>query len=362
MPSPGPLRRFIPALVALGLFAAQPAAAQMRSAPAETAPGTPGMAVGLNALRDQSAAELRAEFEDYVRLGVRWLRTDIYWADVQAAGPNRFDWEETDRIVDLAEEFGLNFLPVVGTTPRWARNIAEGGSTPRDPAEFARFMTAAVERYAPRGIHVWEIWNEPNLSGPWPPHPDPQAYAALLIAAYDAIHAADPDATVILGGMSAVRWTGPPFNLQHYAAPAFLREVYAAGAGDSFDAVGYHPYSYPDLPDPDWRWNGWGMMAIALRDIMEANGDAEKRIWITEFGAPSSDRNGGVTEAEQAEILREGFRHARAHDWIGPLFWYSYRDLGSDPDNNEEWFGIVNENGRRKAAWDIYQGFSNEVR
>lgn len=321
---------------------------------APVTPGTAGLAIGLDTLRGRDEADLRAEFADFAKLGVRWLRTDIYWADVQAKGPGSYDWSETDHILDLAQEFGIQLLPVVGTTPDWAKKDRDGASTPGNPDSFGRFLTAAVQRYKPRGIRVWEIWNEPNLAGNWPPHPDPAAYADLLIAAHRAIKAQDPDATVILGGMAAARWTGPPFNVQHYTAPDFLQGIYDAGGGDAFDAVAYHPYSYPDTPDADWRWNGWGIMSGPLRDLMISHGDGDKPIWITEFGAPTNDGNGGISEAEQAETLREGVRLARESDWAGPLFWYGYRDLGGDVGNNEHWFGILDEKSRRKPAWNAY--------
>lgn len=74
---------------------------------APVAPGTAGLAVGLDTFRGRDDAELRAEFADFAALGVRWLRTDIYWADVQAKGPGSYDWSETDHILDLAQEFGI---------------------------------------------------------------------------------------------------------------------------------------------------------------------------------------------------------------------------------------------------------------
>ena len=111
---------------------------------APTAPGTAGIAVGLDTLRGRDEADLRAEFADFAQLGVRWLRTDIYWADVQAKGPGSYDWSETDHILDLAQEFGIQLLPVVGTTPDWAKKDRDGASTPGNPDSFGRFLTAAV--------------------------------------------------------------------------------------------------------------------------------------------------------------------------------------------------------------------------
>ncbi|HRO13467.1 MAG TPA: hypothetical protein PLL33_00170, partial [Paracoccus sp. (in: a-proteobacteria)] len=99
-----------------------------------------GLAVGLDALRWQDSLDLRAEFADYAAMGVRWLRTDLNWATVQRDGPDSFDWEEMDRIVDLASVFGIGLLPVVGSAPEWAWQDPEDTSPPRDPDAFGRFL------------------------------------------------------------------------------------------------------------------------------------------------------------------------------------------------------------------------------
>ncbi|MFV0294119.1 MAG: cellulase family glycosylhydrolase [Paracoccus sp. (in: a-proteobacteria)] len=327
---------------------------------ASDAPGTPGLAIPLDTLRGRDPATLQEEFADYARLGIRWLRTDLYWADVQANGPDSFDWSEFDHILKLAEDHDLWLLPVVGTTPKWAQKDKTRPSTPANPADFARFMEEAVRRYTPRGIHAWEIWNEPNMAGAWPPHPDPEGYAELLIAAHDAIKTANPDALVIFGGLAAANWTGPVLDVQYVAATTFLDAVYDAGAGNAFDAMSFHPYSYPDMPNPDWRWNGWGMMHGPLRQIMKRRGDGDKKVWITEFGAPSNAGHGGISEDEQAALLRESIAIAYETKWAGPVFWYSYRDRGSDMGNNEHWFGLIDKNGRRKPAWTTLRAASDQ--
>ncbi|WP_112874145.1 cellulase family glycosylhydrolase [Paracoccus endophyticus] len=332
------------AALILGLGGPQGAAAQGTVIPKDAV----GLAVGLDALRWQDSLDLRAELADYAAMGVRWLRTDLNWGSVQKDGPDSFDWTEMDRIVDLAAAVGIGLLPVVGSAPEWAWSDPEGPSPPRDPAEFARFVAAAVDRYAPRGISTWEIWNEPNLDGPFPPRPDAAAYAALLKAAAPAIRAADPDATIILGGLAAV--TDTDSAGEAIAAVEFLEAVYAQGAGGSFDAVGFHPYTGEDLPDLAARGNSWRLMAGPIRDIMVAQGDAAKPIWITEYGAPTNEADGGVSEARQAELLTAGVAVARATPWLGPLFWYSYRDLGDDPTYPEDWFGLMDGAGRAKPA------------
>lgn len=334
----------------LGSLAGE-SAAQPSTIPDDTL----GLAVGLDALRWQDSLDLRAEFADYAAMGIRWLRTDLNWGSVQREGPDSFDWSEMDRIIDLAGAFGIRVLPVVGSTPEWAWRDPERPSPPRDPKAYGRFLKAAVDRYGPRGIHVWEIWNEPNLEGPFPPRPDPVAYAALLKEAALAIRSADPDATIVLGGLAAVTTTDPDGRPPAIAAVEFLETVYAEGAGDSFDAVGFHPYTWSDLPDLDARRNSWGLMAGPMRAVMAAHGDEAKAIWITEYGAATNEDHGGVSETRQAELLAAGVALARGTPWIGPLFWYSYRDLGTDAEDREQWFGLLAEDSRPKPAREVLE-------
>ncbi len=323
-----------------------------------TVPGELGLSVGLDALRWQGALDLADEFADYRRLGARWLRVDLNWSVVQAAGPDSFDWTTLDRILALADRAGMKLLPVAGSAPDWL----DGGVGPRTPeafAAYADFLAAAVRRYSPR-IRVWEIWNEPNLSSFWPPAPDQAAYAQLLRAAHAAIKAADPGALVLFGGLSPVPDMPPEESRARRLVPAarFLADVYGAGGAGSFDALSFHPYTWPELPESPRPWSGWTIMTGPIRDLMTANGDGGKKVWITEFGAPTNP--GGVTEATQAEILRQGAEKARATPWAGPLLWYSYRDLGSDLEDSEDWYGLVRQARDPKPAYRIFQELAKE--
>lgn len=343
--------------LALGLMTALPAVAQETPALQTAYPAAlSAIATGFDALRNQSDEALRAEFADYAAIGARMLRTDLNWHIVQDAGPFVYDWSQMDRVVRLAREAGLEVLPVVGSVPHWARKEPGERSAIANPANYARFLERAVERYAPMGIRQWEIWNEPNLDGPWP-RPDAVAYAALLKAAYPAIKKIDPEATVISGGLASVVDTGPLFGpVQHISAVDFVETLYAEGAGDSFDALGFHPYTYPLLPGDPAGWSGWNLMTGPVRAVMVANGDAEKRIWITEYGAPSNGGKGAVSEQAQADMLVEARGLAAGLSYAGPLFWYSYRDLGTDPEEKEDWFGLRRADGTPKPA---YAAFGN---
>ena len=242
-------------------------------------------------------------------MGVRWLRTDLNWASVQERGgqlrlarygPDRRPWPPASAL---------------RCSRSWARRLNGPGRTPKvrrppaTPPPMGVFWQIAVKRYAPRGIHSWEIWNEPNLSGPFPPRPDPAAYAALLRAG--SAQFARPTRRRPL---SWAGWPGDP-DPPDATRPHRRRRIpggrLCRRRGVAFDAVGFHPYTGSELPDLDARRNSWGLMAGPIRAVMAANGDADKKIWITEYGAATNPGRRGTAEERQAEMLA-GWRRAGA--------------------------------------------------
>jgi hypothetical protein len=193
----------------------------------------------------------------------------------------------------------------------------------------------------------FEIWNEPNISAFWVPKPDPAAYTADLQAAYTAIKQADPSATVISGGLS------PAVNSDTtYDPRTFLQDMYADGAQGSFDGLGDHPYSYPALPDDEESWSGWSQMyqtSPSLRSIMAANGDSAKKLFITEYGAPTTGSN-SVGEAGQTTALTQALAQAQSFSWLGSFYVYTWADLASEPEIDNG-FGVVSVDNAEKPAY-----------
>src|SRR5581483_4984456 len=90
----------------------------------------------------------------------------------------------------------------------------------------------------------------------------------------------------------------------------------AAGAKNSFDALAAHPYGFAQSPNAPRVENGLNFARINdLHDILVANGDASKPIWITEFGYPTEQPEGYqdrvVTEAQQAQYLGLAYDETR---------------------------------------------------
>jgi hypothetical protein len=314
-------------------------------------------------LVDLNQSTLDSRLSDFKNVGVKWVRMDIPWSQVQAGGPNSYNWDSYDRVVQSVQKHGLNMLAIVDYTPAWARasgcNLSEQERCrPADPNRFAQYAGAVAARYAGNGVNHFEVWNEQNHGSFWPT-PNAASYAQLLTPTYKEIKAKNPNATVIAGGM-APALTG---NGDEIGPADFVKGLYAAGAGNSFDALAMHPYSYPALPSFQEDWVGWQQM-IAVRAVMAGKGDGNKKIWMTEFGAPTGGTGAGASQGNynfsnnpdhvdhglQAAIYADAIRLHKSYDWAGPLFFYGYRDMNWDA-SNESFFGVYG-----KPAYDTIKG------
>lgn len=283
--------------------------------------------------------DLERELAIYADLGIKWFRLDLNWAAIEHT-QGSYDWSETDRIVSAARRHGLRVLAMPAHSPEWATSHpGQTNAPPRRLSDFTAFVSAAVTRYKPFGVRHWEIWNEPNLVSVWYPAPEPRVYARMLIKASRAIRRADPRAMVIAGNM------GPALDIpggKDISPSRFTRLIYKYGAGNSFDALSVHPYCFPALPSSPntGDWNAFQRLPL-VRKVMVRNGDAAKKIWLTEFGAPTGTSEKSVSERRQARTYAEGIRAQKRWRWVGPIFLYSGRDRGVDPTKWWENLGFV---------------------
>jgi polysaccharide biosynthesis protein PslG len=257
---------------------------------------------------------------------------------------------------------------VLAYTPPWARgpDCSTEKCRPVDPAAFAAFGAEAAKRYSPRGVHAWEIWNEPNGTGFWAPRPSAHRYNELLTLTAAAIKRADPRSTIILGGLAAL-----PNRDGNIAATTFLAQLGRLNAIQRVDAVGYHPYTYPYLASFQAPWRTpWNMIHSTnprgLRSVLRQYQRPDLPIWLTEYGAPThgpgtpSDGSPSsitkhtthVTEQRQAQIAADAVKAAAQDRAIGALIWYSDRDLGQAVSGNEGFYGLRRSGGSRKPAFE----------
>lgn len=331
--------------------------------------------IGLNGIDFRASSTVqKAQAARIAGTGAAWVRIEIDWWWVQDGGPSSYNWAGPDGAVAAARARGLKILLLIQKTPPWARTTADGSTPPTDPAAYARFAATTVARYAPQGIRAFEVWNEPNLwmfwADPVTGKPNVQGYVDLLRAAYPAMKAATPYAiTVVAAGLSPWGTTGQSPEGHAIAPLTYLDQMYDLGAGGSFDALGWHPYTAPALPNDVADWNAWSQMSIDFRNpdgsiyqksartIMTENGDAGKLIVMTEAGAATAG-DPSLTEQAQATAYRQAVDLRLSYTWAGPIFFYETTDRAPlttvNPDK-ENYFGVYRNDGSAKPAVAVLQ-------
>lgn len=252
-------------------------------------------------------------------LGAGWNRWPLYWDRVEPQA-GRWRWEAYDRLVagDLAN--GLQINAILMGRPEFARDdetfIAglnapiydddtdiPGPDKSLNPENvWAGFVQAAINRYKPGGtlataedwdsewgIRVWEIWNEPDYAPFW--SGSIRDYARLLKVAYIVGKQADPDATIMFGGLLFAEED----NWLAHVLAIYENDPLREDNNWYMDQVAVHNYSYP------WR-SGW--LTLWVRQTLVAYG-LRKPIWLNESGVRVWDDYPGPIWAEDRPELRE---------------------------------------------------------
>ncbi len=277
------------------------------------------------------------------RAGVRWAREGFLWQRIEPT-EGQFDWSTYDRIVETSHHHGISVLPVLAYGTDWASTAPADASPsrrrttmPRIEA-WERFVRAVVERYHDR-IDVWEIWNEPNSTtffAPAPGQEQADCYVQLLTSAYRVIKEVDPSAKVLIGGFTPKHWLA---NQAHLHERLFMERIFAVSPVP-FDIAATHPYTAPNHKTAHSATVAkLEHLASFVRDPMVERGEAARPIWFTECGTPTMPSI--LTEREAANYMVVLLTHALSQDYVGKVFWYNFRDLGTKPTEKEHHFGLL---------------------
>jgi polysaccharide biosynthesis protein PslG len=321
------------------------------------------------------------DFQQMDTAGVETVRTGLTWSTVEPQ-PGAFNWRVIDaRAAGLASH-GIDFLPVVSSTPAW---LATPATTPPLNSSAAKeawtkFLKAAVDRYGPDGdfwkespgggpspfhalchcdakpmpIADWQIWNEPSLTHYFNSTSPVEGYAELLRISHDAITSVDPKAQIVLAGVPGFAKKGGLDAWQ------FLDQLFKApGVDGAFDVVALHPYSR-DVDQLE-------LEIKKVRAVMERNGDGALPLWITELGWGSNppDRfgfNKGIDG--QRDLLTQAYtlllRERTAWN-LGRVYWFEWRDPPPSSDVACSFCtsaGLLRNDRQPKPAYDAFTHFT----
>ncbi len=310
-----------------------------------------GIAAG-SATTSSSSADLDSYYAQVRQLGATWVRVDLPWSLVE---PTRgsYSWADVDRTVESAKAHGLSVIGVLAYTPPWARLSVPRTSdkvAPANPADYGVYAGAVAAHFKGR-VSAYELWNEPNIVQFFAPRVDPSLYVRMMQAAYPLVKAADPSAVVLSAGLANIATDQSATSILD-----FTNAMYAAGAGGFFDAADSHPYTYPASPaDPHPNsFNAFANLGT-IHDIMAAHGDGAKKIWVTEYGAPTGNARQAVSAARQAQLILDGLAVAYRLQFVDKVMIYSLRDTGTNPADPEQNFGLITASGQKKPSFTALQ-------
>lgn len=332
MPVTPPRPRHVLARIVLALAMATtvlPAAAAI-APPAVQAASGPSFGLATHVFW-QTLTQTRADLDRMKAAGMRYVRFDVSWRNMEPARGTYRYLTKLDAVISAIRSRGMRLTMTVIDSPAWANGGRDARTPPDNMGDYARFVGVLARRYAARSGMVYEIWNEPNDIHFWSTGPSAARYTAMLKAAYRAIKAADPDATV-LGGSILANDLG------------FLRAIYANGGGPYFNGLSIHAYCGNRAPgDTSSAWFSFKRSVPQFKAVMAARGRV-KPIWITEFGWSTA----GVSDATRATYYRQAVAIAKGWTGVPAIGGYTLHQSQFPA------FGLVRPDGSATATWRAY--------
>ena len=346
---------------------------------------------GVNVFLEQEVEEsqIRRSLEMVKDAGFGWIKQQVLWDEIEIPEKglyydekNRVEntWAKWDRIVNLADEYGLQVIARLDSTPQWARKGNPKLETPPDNFDdYGDFVYNFVSRYRGR-LKYYQIWNEPNRSFEWGNRPvSAREYVRLLKVAYTRAKEADPDAVILSAALA------PTIEDSDRALNdvVFLQQMYEAGARDYFDVMSANPYGLRSGPydrrldeDKDVNFS----RPVLIREVMVRNGDAGKPVWASEMGwnalpvdFPQEPLFGRVTREQQARYTVQGLqRILEEWPWMGVVNLWLFRRVHAVNENEQMYyFSLVDREFEPYPVYDavkslatsppvVYRGFHQE--
>lgn len=290
--------------------------------------------------------QLPQAFREAGAAGVGWVRMTVAWSWIEPK-PGVFDFHDFDLAVGSARAAGLDVLGTLGlgvpwdaTAPASVTGDARIDYPPADIAAWEQYVYRTVTHFK-RDIHVWEIWNEPDLQGFW--HGTAAQYAQLLAVSYQEVKRADAGAHVLLGGLSLA---GTPGRYD----PNFLQEILGNPrypAARYFDIANFHQYGSAAQASQRMSY---------VTGELTRHGAGGKPVWVTEVGYSSDPGqqqipgyDTGDPQANQARYLDDMLPFLLDTLGVAKVFWFSLQDVpAADPTFSHH--GLVTADDVPKAA------------
>ncbi len=281
--------------------------------------------IGSCHVNNRSAQDNERWMPQMEAIGLKFNRSaHTGWGAVEPE-QGKWQWQPLDeQLAYLAKHHFETGGMLIGN-PKWNKLDAPGNLPVKNLAGWSAYVTAIVQ-HAKGQIKCWEVWNEPpNFTGR---EQTPADYAKIVIAAYDAAKAAEPECRIGLAAKSA-----------HMN---YLEQVIKAGAKDHFDYITLHPYEVLDgIADNAGTEAVFMQIVPTLRRMLMAQNAAKAQVpvFFTELGCDV--KKGADT---QAHALLKAYTMGIAQG-VSCIHWFEGRDGDSGP------LGLLDDKGTPRLAY-----------
>jgi hypothetical protein len=262
-----------------------------------------------------------------------WVRQVVEWRQLEPAA-GQYNWTGLDAAVYEVSNRGLHLMLLISDTPDWVETVGEdlapgSHALPADLDAWTRFLVALVSRYDGL-VDAYQVWGAPDLSAAWNSD-SASSYVQLLRAAHQVIRSHSPGTLVVSAGLPADAGLG------------YLAAMYRAGLAAHCDAVAV---SLGRATAGDY---------LLVRQVMAANGDEGKPVWLTGLGWPAATGDGacapGVSEEQQADSLVGAIRMAEQEPSIQLVIVDNYNWSVVDPSSNGACFSLIRSDWSARPAF-----------
>jgi hypothetical protein len=311
--------------------------------------------------------------------GSEWVTTRLDWSRIEST-EDSYNWSSFDAKADNAQAAGMDVFVLFTDNPAWAAALPGGPVT--DTQDLVEFATDMAERYdcdgvddAPESpcVHTWSFYAEPDNGDPaqaergkgcWGDDTDPRCgdgadYADMLSQILPAIHAANPRAKVLIGGL-AYDWfeeNDGPFVRSFLTDTLSALNTYPGGAKAYIDAVAFH--YYPINGD----WATIRDKTAEIKGIMARHGAGDLPLVCPEMGYWSSPLHGSSEEGQARRLVQMYVRGLSMN--VQSLSWYKVFDA-AEPGSDEDLYpdrtsGLFRVDGSAKPSYYAYQTMTEEL-
>ena len=297
--------------------------------------------------------------------GATWVTALLDWGTIEPS-EGVYDWSSFDTNVANAKAAGLQVRVLFTGDPSWAWLPDHSATVPQKRLDFVQQM---AERYNCNGVndapgqlcvHDWSFYPEPDAYYSWMANVPgskgywghrPGDYATMIAGVADTIHAVDPSAHVMIGGLAydSFEDQGGRFVRTFLNDVLYTLNTQYGGATKYLDTIAFHyyPLSFASLKDK----------IQTIRAIMTTYGVDQLPLVIPEAGYWSSTE-AGSSETQQAQRLVQMYVQGLAYG-VQELSWYAVFDEAPGSEEHGLFWGT--DLSKPKMAYSAYSTLTKEL-